>query len=93
MKTSMKTMLAALAVLLSAGLMAAEGWSTNFKKAKEEGRAKKLPVLMVFSGSDWCQPCISLDRDILKKKSFIEEASKKYILFNADYPINTRLGQ
>lgn len=51
MKTSMKTMLAALAVLLSAGLMAAEGWSTNFKKAKEEGRAKKLPVLMVFSGS------------------------------------------
>ena len=40
-----------------------------------------------------CQPCISLDRDILKKKSFIEEASKKYILFNADYPINTRLGQ
>ena len=46
---------------------------------------------MVFSGSDWCQPCISLDRDILKKKSFIEEASKKYILFNADYPINTRL--
>ena len=93
MKTSMKTMLAALAVLLSAGLMAAEGWGTNFKKAKEEGRAKKLPVLMVFSGSDWCQPCISLDRDILKKKSFIEEASKKYILFNADYPINTRLGQ
>ena len=93
MKTSMKTMLAALAMLLSAGLMAAEGWGTNFKKAIEEGRAKKLPVLMVFSGSDWCQPCISLDRDILKKKSFIEEASKKYILFNADYPINTRLGQ
>ena len=40
MKTSMKTMLAALAMLLSAGLMAAEGWGTNFKKAKG-GACKK----------------------------------------------------
>ena len=38
---------------MSAILTGAEAWNTDFKKARQEGRSRKMPVLMVFSGSDW----------------------------------------
>lgn len=78
---------------MSAILTGAEAWNTDFKKARQEGRARKMPLLMVFSGSDWCRPCIHLERNVLNKRSFIAEASRKYILFKADFPRGRTLGQ
>ena len=88
-----KTIFAFIVLGMTFSLSAADAWNTDFRKAREEGRAKKLPVMMVFSGSDWCLPCITLARNVLQKKSFIAEASRKYVLFNADFPKNSKLGQ
>lgn len=78
---------------LCVSLSGADTWGTDIRKARKEGRERKLPVMMVFTGSDWCQPAIALERNVLNQRRFLAEASKKYILFRADFPRNTRLGE
>ena len=42
-------------------------WFTDPAKAKEFAAARKLPILMLFSGTDWCGPCKYLRSNVLDK--------------------------
>jgi thioredoxin-related protein len=42
--------------------------------------------LLVFSGSDWCAPCIKLDKSIWQSAEFKEYAASNLILERADFP-------
>lgn len=44
------------------------------------------PIILVFSGSDWCGPCIKLDKSIWKSTAFKTYAVEKYVLYKADFP-------
>lgn len=44
------------------------------------------PIILVFSGSDWCAPCIKLDRDIWQSDEFKSYAKQNYVLYRADFP-------
>lgn len=62
-------------------------WNENFTQVKAEAAAKKIPVLILFSGSDWCPPCKRLDQSVFRKKEFADFASSgKVVLFHADFP-------
>ena len=61
-------------------------WKTNFEVAKTEATNQNKNILLVFSGSDWCGPCIKLDRDIWKSACFMEFAKNNLILERADFP-------
>ena len=61
-------------------------WKTNFETAKTEAAKQNKNILLVFSGSDWCGPCIKLDRDIWKSAEFMEYAKNNLILERADFP-------
>ncbi len=63
-----------------------EGWSTNLEKAFVKAKAEKKSVLVEFTGSDWCPPCIAMRKNVFSKKDFVDEASKKYILVELDFP-------
>lgn len=63
-----------------------EGWSTDLEKAFEKAKAEKKAVLVEFTGSDWCPPCIAMRKNVFSKKDFVEAASKKYILVELDFP-------
>lgn len=63
-----------------------EGWSTDLEKAFEKAKAEKKSVLVEFTGSDWCPPCIAMRKNVFSKKEFVSEASKKYILVELDFP-------
>lgn len=39
-------------------------WQTDFTKAKEIATAENKPIILIFQGSDWCAPCIKLDREV-----------------------------
>lgn len=43
-------------------------------------------MLLVFAGSDWCAPCIKLDRLLFQSPEFSEYADENLILFKADFP-------
>ncbi len=76
------------AVALSASAFATtpEGWSENLDKALEKAKAEKKSVLVEFTGSDWCPPCIAMRKNVFTKKEFVTAASKKFLLVELDFP-------
>lgn len=63
-----------------------EGWTTDLDKAFEKAKIEKKPVLVEFTGSDWCPPCIAMRKNVFSTKEFVTAASKKYILVELDFP-------
>lgn len=61
-------------------------WGINIDKAKTEATASQKYIVLNFSGSDWCGPCIKLKKDIFESQDFIDYASKKLVLVRADFP-------
>ena len=43
-------------------------------------------ILLVFSGSDWCIPCIQFNKKILSDSSFLQFAANRLVLLEADFP-------
>lgn len=74
------------ALTATAFATAPEGWSTDLDKALEQAKAENKSVLVEFTGSDWCPPCIAMRKNVFSKKEFVEAASKKFILVELDFP-------
>lgn len=66
--------------------IAGEGWLTDFEKAKVEAAARNVPILIDFSGSDWCGWCIRLEKEVFSQPEFKAYASENLVLFLADFP-------
>ncbi len=63
-----------------------QNWKNNIEEAKTEAKISNKNILLVFSGSDWCAPCIKLDRTIFQTEVFKAEAAQKWVLVKADFP-------
>ena len=61
-------------------------WSTDFGKAKTEAASSNKLIVLNFSGSDWCGPCIRLKKVIFESDAFETYSSEKLVLVNADFP-------
>jgi thioredoxin-related protein len=76
-----------LLLLLVAGLNSySQTWNTNLEEAKAEATEQNKTILLVFSGSDWCAPCIKLDKNVWQSEAFKVFAAEKLILLRADFP-------
>lgn len=64
----------------------AQQWHRDWDIAKVEAEQANKKIILVFSGSDWCIPCIKLENEIWKSPTFIQYAQKHYVLFRADFP-------
>ena len=71
---------------LSSTILSAQNWQTDWEKTKLESKQTNKKIVLVFSGSDWCIPCIKLEKEIWITPEFISYASKNYLLFRADFP-------
>jgi len=58
----------------------------DFSQAKTEAAQKHRLILINFSGSDWCGPCIRLRKEILESDAFVNYASDHLVLVRADFP-------
>jgi thioredoxin-related protein len=63
-----------------------QNWITDFEKAKSKSLETGNNIVMVFSGSDWCAPCIKLDNQIWETTEFKEYAKENFILLRVDFP-------
>ena len=61
-------------------------WMINFQEAKETAQKENKYILLNFSGSDWCGPCIKMHNEILESDVFKQYAESKLVLLNADFP-------
>jgi thioredoxin-related protein len=81
----MKKIIIYLFIFISS-LSYSQNWKTNFEDAKQEALKDNKNILLVFSGSDWCAPCIKLDNVVWKSEAFKSESEKNWIIYKADFP-------
>lgn len=61
-------------------------WLGNFNDAKMQAAKSHKLILINFSGSDWCAPCVRLRKEILETANFENFASRNLVLVRADFP-------
>jgi thioredoxin-related protein len=71
---------------LGATLGAAEGWLNDFEAAKEQAAVEGKPMLVDFTGSDWCIWCIKLNDEVFSQAAFKDFAEEKLVLVELDFP-------
>ena len=64
----------------------AQEWLTDFETAKTTASKEDKKIVLVFQGSDWCAPCIKLDREVWSTDTFQSYAKKHYVMLQADFP-------
>jgi len=67
-------------------LVSAQDWEDSYVNALKISDTEEKPIVLVFSGSDWCAPCIKLERSIWQSEAFKSYASDNYVLYKADFP-------
>ncbi len=61
-------------------------WEADFENAKKTAREKHQLILLNFSGSDWCGPCIVTRKDYFENDAFGNMAKDNLVMVNADFP-------
>ncbi|HEY8782415.1 MAG TPA: thioredoxin family protein [Mucilaginibacter sp.] len=67
-------------------LFAAVTWLGDFNEASSEAAKTHKLILINFSGSDWCGPCIRERTEILENATFENYAADHLVLVRADFP-------
>jgi thioredoxin-related protein len=83
----MKRCFIVLASILTLGSLAsADEWLTDYAKALALAKSQNKPVLIDFTGSDWCSWCIKLDKEVFSLEDFKSYAAQKLVLLKIDFP-------
>lgn len=61
-------------------------WHTDMKKASEIATKENKPVMMFFTGSDWCGWCKRLQREVFETQDFKSWAKDNVVLMELDFP-------
>lgn len=82
----LRTAAIALAVTLFANVATAETWLTSYAEAERAAQQSGKPIMLFFTGSDWCGWCKKLQAEILSQSEFKSYADQKLILMEVDFP-------
>ncbi|WP_185248309.1 thioredoxin family protein [Chryseobacterium bernardetii] len=84
----MKTLFSAILMVVFAVSIHAQ---SRFENAKKQATENKELILLNFSGSDWCIPCIKLHKNIIENDEFKKLETENVVVYiNADFPRNKK---
>ncbi|MEY4142458.1 MAG: hypothetical protein RL110_1830 [Bacteroidota bacterium] len=63
-------------------------WYTDVSLASKAAVKENKPMLLFFTGSDWCGWCHRLQREVFNTPAFTNWASQDVILVELDFPRN-----
>ena len=81
----MKKLILVLA-LISTSFGFSQTWENNWQTALKKAKENQQNIVLIFSGSDWCGPCIKLDQNVWQSEEFKESSKNHWVLFKADFP-------
>lgn len=85
----MKKMVGALLFVLMTSISFSQSelkWYTDMNEAAKVAQKDNKPMMLFFTGSDWCGWCHKLQREVFSQKAFIDWAKKSIILVEVDFP-------
>jgi thiol-disulfide isomerase/thioredoxin len=68
---------------------AREMWTTDFAAAQAEATAHNRRLLVLFTGSDWCPPCMQFESSVAHAPDFLNLTQTSFVLVKLDYPRKT----
>jgi protein disulfide-isomerase len=80
------SMMVALVASVSIGFGEDSGWTVDYEAAKVRSKAENKPILINFTGTDWCGWCIRMEKEVFSTKVFQDYAKEHLILLEIDYP-------
>ena len=68
-------------------------WLTNIDQAIAQSMETEKPIMLVFTGSDWCGWGKRLVKEVFDQKEFKDWAKNKIIPVELDFPRRTKLDE
>ena len=72
--------------LMVVNFAGAQTWTNDMTQARTQAKQEHKEILLVFQGSDWCAPCMKLDKEIWTSTEFKDYAKDHFVMVKADFP-------
>ena len=82
----MKSILTLIFIIGQFTFAMSQNWETDFKNALKTAQDSNKTIILVFSGSDWCTPCMKLEKEIWDTETFQKYAKDHFVMLRADFP-------
>ena len=82
----MKTTIVSLILFLTLTINAQETNRLTFDQSIEKAKTENKNILLFFSGSDWCAPCVKFKKHFVETDQFKTFSAENLIVYNADFP-------
>lgn len=66
-------------------------WTMDIEAAKKLAAEKQLPILLDFSGTDWCGWCKIMEENVFTKPEWKDYAKENLVMVLLDYPSDKSL--
>jgi protein disulfide-isomerase len=66
-------------------------WTTSYAEAIDEADRTNTPIMLFFSGSDWCPWCKKLDSEVFSTKEFSAWLDSRVVPVMVDFPKTSQL--
>lgn len=66
-------------------------WFNNYKEAVQEAQKSRKPLLLFFTGSDWCGWCKKMHQEVFSSPEFAREVGNMFVFVDVDFPMNKPL--
>ncbi|MGB1037397.1 MAG: thioredoxin family protein [Bacteroidia bacterium] len=80
-----KSILTVLSIVFILGFSPTSSFE-SFENSLEQAKKSNKNLLLIFSGSDWCKPCILLKKNILDTEEFSTFSDSNFIQLHLDFP-------
>jgi thioredoxin-related protein len=81
-----RSLIISLLLLCTSFIAMSASWRTDFDQVKKEAAQQHKLIILKFSGSDWCIPCIRMEKEIFNSEAFTHFAESDLLMVNADFP-------
>jgi protein disulfide-isomerase len=66
-------------------------WQTNYNQAVQEAQKSRRPLLLFFTGSDWCGWCKKMQSEVFSSAEFAQSVGGSFVFVEIDFPMNKQL--
>ncbi|MDP4255470.1 MAG: thioredoxin family protein, partial [Bacteroidota bacterium] len=73
-------------LLLAATFFSTPVWHHDLSEARQLAVSEHRHILLNFSGSDWCGPCMRMRKEVFESEVFMNFADSELVMVNADFP-------
>lgn len=68
-------------------------WYTNYNDAVQDAQKNHKPILLFFTGSDWCGWCKKMQHEIFNSPDFANKVGGSFVFVEVDFPNKKQLPQ